>query len=70
MSEYEYECLCREPYPVRVLRGDAVLSEHCVPCMCWNRRRQWEQEQAWLETGIARHWREQEEMTGIERVNQ
>jgi len=47
-----YECLCQ-----------SKDGTHTPLCSLYNQRR----EQEFKETGIARHWREMEEMTGIER---
>jgi hypothetical protein len=60
-SDYRYDCLCHV--------GSTDPADHLPLCRKFNDRRVQELQDSWNETGIARYWREQEAMTGIERVN-
>ena len=55
--EWIYECVC-----------GCADGKHKHLCEVWNRRKELELAEAWSETGIARFFREQESLTGIERM--
>lgn len=63
-----YQCVCGTG---RTVTGPTDGSGHHYSfCKFYNHKRRTELEEARTETGIARHWRESEEMTGIERQEQ
>ncbi len=63
-ADYVYECICgKGPESYGFVNSAVEIVSHAKLCRLWNERKSKERR----ETGIERHWREQEEQEQFQR---